>query len=71
MSIFLTGVTGYLGGAIAEALQRSGYMVPGLVRSEKSAKVLCPANIYGRAGPRHVHISSHAREQIYRKGRDT
>jgi nucleoside-diphosphate-sugar epimerase len=40
MKVFLTGAVGYVGGAIAEALQRSGHMVLGLAHSEKSAKML-------------------------------
>jgi nucleoside-diphosphate-sugar epimerase len=40
MNVFLTGATGYIGGAIADALQRTGHMVLGLAHSDKSAKVL-------------------------------
>ena len=40
MNVFLTGATGYIGGAIADALQRTGYRVLGLAHSEKSAQVL-------------------------------
>jgi nucleoside-diphosphate-sugar epimerase len=40
MNVFLTGATGYIGGAIADALQRTGHTVLGLAHSEQSAKVL-------------------------------
>ncbi len=40
MNVFLTGATGYIGGAIADALLRTGHTVLGLAHSEKSAKVL-------------------------------
>lgn len=34
MKVFLTGATGYVGSAIAEALVRAGHEVTGLSRSE-------------------------------------
>jgi nucleoside-diphosphate-sugar epimerase len=37
MNVFLTGATGYIGGAIADALQLIGHTVLGLAHSEKSA----------------------------------
>src|SRR5260370_24152430 len=40
MNVFLTGATGYIGGAIADALQRTGHTVLGLAPSDKSARVL-------------------------------
>jgi nucleoside-diphosphate-sugar epimerase len=40
MNVFLTGATGYVGGAIADALLRAGHGVLGLAHSEQSAKVL-------------------------------
>ena len=40
MNVFLTGATGYIGGAIADALLRTGHRVLGLAHSEKSAQVL-------------------------------
>jgi nucleoside-diphosphate-sugar epimerase len=40
MNVFLTGATGYIGGAIADALQRTGHRVLGLAHSEKSAQAL-------------------------------
>jgi len=40
MNVFLTGATGYIGGAIADALQRTGHTVLGLAHSEQSARGL-------------------------------
>ena len=38
MRVFLTGVTGYIGGAVAASLQDAGHSVLGLVRSEERAE---------------------------------
>jgi uncharacterized protein YbjT (DUF2867 family) len=40
MHVFLTGATGYVGSAIAAALQRDGHTVTGLAHTEKSARTL-------------------------------
>src|ERR1700688_4597654 len=40
MEVFLTGATGYIGSAIAEALQKGGHKVTGLARTEEKAKQL-------------------------------
>src|SRR6266480_3250100 len=37
MHIFLTGATGYIGGGIAQALQRAGHEVTGLAQSAEAA----------------------------------
>ena len=40
MKVFLTGASGYIGGAVAAALARAGHDVFGLVRtSEKAARL--------------------------------
>jgi len=38
--IFLTGATGYIGGAVADALLAAGYAVTGLARSDEAARKL-------------------------------
>ena len=40
MEVYLTGATGYIGGAIAEALQKAGHKVTGLARTPEKAKLL-------------------------------
>ena len=54
MEIFLTGATGYIGGVVAEALQRRGHRVTGLARSDEAARQLesrgirpVPGDLYG------------------------
>jgi nucleoside-diphosphate-sugar epimerase len=38
MKIFLTGVTGYIGGSVAERLLREGHAITGLVRTQQGAQ---------------------------------
>ena len=45
MAIFVTGASGYIGGAIATALAESGQSVRGLVRTEEKARRLAAAGI--------------------------
>jgi nucleoside-diphosphate-sugar epimerase len=40
MEVFLTGATGYIGSAVAEALQKAGHKVSGLARDAEKAKAL-------------------------------
>ena len=40
MQVFLTGATGYIGSAVAEALQKAGHKVVGLARTPEKAKQL-------------------------------
>src|SRR5580693_4363474 len=40
MEVFLTGATGYIGSAVAEALQKAGHKVTGLARTPEKAKQL-------------------------------
>jgi nucleoside-diphosphate-sugar epimerase len=50
MKILVTGATGYIGGAVANALMRSGHQVLGLARSESSAARLQAAGISSLSG---------------------
>ncbi len=45
INVFITGVSGYIGGSVAERLLSAGYNVSGLVRSEEKAKLLEAKNI--------------------------
>src|SRR5215831_14814844 len=40
MHVFLTGATGYVGSAIAAALQRDGHTVTGLAHTDEGAQTL-------------------------------
>jgi len=40
MEVFLTGATGYIGSAVAEALRKAGHAVIGLARSEDQVRML-------------------------------
>lgn len=40
MEVFLTGATGYIGSAVAEALQKAGHKATGLARTPEKAKLL-------------------------------
>jgi nucleoside-diphosphate-sugar epimerase len=40
MKVFITGVTGYIGGSVAEKLVAGGHAVTGLVRSDEKASLL-------------------------------
>jgi nucleoside-diphosphate-sugar epimerase len=50
MKILVTGATGYIGGAAAKALLRSGHQVLGLARSESSAARLRATGIASASG---------------------
>ena len=45
MKVVVTGATGYVGAAIAEALSTRGHQVSGLARSERSASALCKREV--------------------------
>ena len=45
MNVFVTGATGYIGGAVAAAFRRAGHRVFGLVRSSEKARSLAQAEI--------------------------
>src|SRR5579871_285193 len=49
-NVFLTGATGYIGGAIADALRAGGYAVIGLARSDQAARSLTAKGITPVAG---------------------
>lgn len=46
MRIFLTGATGYIGGAVTEALRARGHDVTALVRPGSEAKRLCDLGVF-------------------------
>jgi nucleoside-diphosphate-sugar epimerase len=50
MEVFLTGATGYIGSAVAEALQKAGHKVTGLARTPEKAKQLEARGIRGVLG---------------------
>jgi len=50
MEVFLTGATGYIGSAVADALQKAGHKVTGLARSPEKAKQLEARGIRAAAG---------------------
>lgn len=45
LNVFLTGATGYIGGAIADALLAGGHAVAGLARSDQAARTLSARGI--------------------------
>jgi nucleoside-diphosphate-sugar epimerase len=53
MKVFLTGATGYIGSAVAEALQRAGHEVSGLARSDEAASKLEAAGLHALHGDLH------------------
>lgn len=50
MLVFLTGATGYIGSAVAEALQKAGHKVIGLARTPEKAKQLESRGIQAHMG---------------------
>jgi nucleoside-diphosphate-sugar epimerase len=50
MVVFLTGATGYIGSAVAEALQRAGHHVTGLARTPEKGKELESRGIRAHLG---------------------
>ena len=50
MKIFITGASGYIGGALAEALLAAGHEVSGLARSDATARALSQRGIAPVAG---------------------
>jgi len=45
MRVFLTGATGFVGGAVAEAFRRRGHRVAGLARTDEKARALAAREI--------------------------
>ena len=50
MNVYLTGATGYIGSAVAEALQKAGHKVTGLARTPEKAKQLEARGIHAVIG---------------------
>lgn len=50
MRVLLTGATGYIGSAVADALLRAGHAVTGLARSDQAAERLESRNIHALRG---------------------
>jgi nucleoside-diphosphate-sugar epimerase len=50
MKVFLTGATGYIGSAVAEALRKAGHKVSGLARSLEKMAQLEARGVEGRLG---------------------
>lgn len=46
MNVFVTGATGYIGSAVAQALARTGHRVYGLVRSKEKVPGIAAAEVY-------------------------
>lgn len=53
MEVFLTGATGYIGSAVAEALQKAGHKVTGLARTPEKAKQLEARGVRASLGDLH------------------
>ena len=64
MNVFLTGATGYVGSAVADALRSSGHAVVGLARSDEAAATLAERGVSAHRGDLRdpVSISDGARE---------
>jgi len=50
MLVFLTGATGYIGSAVAQALRRAGYAVVGLARSDDQVRTLAAQGLGAHRG---------------------
>src|ERR1700691_476195 len=50
MQVFLTGATGYIGGAVAEALTKAGYAGVGLARSDDQTPALAAKGLGAHRG---------------------
>jgi nucleoside-diphosphate-sugar epimerase len=57
LKIFLTGATGYIGGAIADALLAAGHTVTGLARSDEAARRLSARGVAPVRGDLHSPAS--------------
>jgi nucleoside-diphosphate-sugar epimerase len=50
MNLFVTGATGYIGGAVADTLRKAGHSVTGLARSDEAAGLLHLRGIAAHSG---------------------
>ncbi len=72
MEVFLTGATGYIGSAVAEALQKAGHKVTGLARTPEKAKQLEARGIRACLGdlrkPETISAPAHAANGVIHTG---
>ena len=70
MKVFLTGATGFIGSAVALALQRAGHTVMGLARTEEAQNKLLDRRMLVRRGdlsdiPLLVHAAEESQAIIW------
>ena len=68
MHVFLTGASGYIGGAVAERLHAAGHVVSGLARSDSTASRLSAAGIQPVPGnftdPKTISVAARSADAV-------